>query len=117
MSSNEASGSSKDTTQPQSLTDKYKKWDAFAKDVDEDPECDNRDELDKFFKVIIFKNKLLYSKFQKVYKDLDDDGRKAMMKSFVESGGTVLSTNWKDVGQKKVDVKPPEGMEFKQYEK
>lgn len=40
-----------------------------------------------------------------------------MMKSFSESGGTVLSTNWKDVGQKKVEMKPPEGMEFKQYDK
>lgn len=33
-----------------------------------------------------------------------------------ESGGTVLSTNWKDVGKKKVDVKPPDGMEYKQYQ-
>jgi suppressor of G2 allele of SKP1 len=39
------------------------------------------------------------------------------MKSYSESGGTVLSTNWKDVGQRKVDVKPPENMEYKKYEK
>lgn len=34
----------------------------------------------------------------------------------VESGGTVLSTNWDEVGNKKVDMKAPDGMEFKKYE-
>lgn len=33
-----------------------------------------------------------------------------------ESGGTVLSTNWDEVGKGKVDVKPPEGMEYKKYD-
>ena len=33
-----------------------------------------------------------------------------------ESGGTVLSTNWGEVGNKKIDVKTPDGMEFKKYE-
>ena len=33
-----------------------------------------------------------------------------------ESGGTVLSTNWSEVGNKKVDVKTPDGMEHKKYE-
>ena len=28
----------------------------------------------------------------------------------------MLSTNWKDVGKGKVDVKPPDGMEYKKYE-
>lgn len=32
----------------------------------------------------------------------DEDTRRAMMKSFYESSGTVLSTNWKEVGAKKV---------------
>lgn len=38
-----------------------------------------------------------------------------MNKSFSESGGTVLSTNWQEVGEKKVDVKPPDGTEFKKW--
>jgi suppressor of G2 allele of SKP1 len=38
----------------------------------------------------------------------DEDTRRAMMKSFVESNGTVLSTNWKEVGEKPVEFKHPE---------
>ena len=33
-----------------------------------------------------------------------------------ESGGTVLSTNWKDVGKKKVTCSPPSGMEKHDFE-
>jgi hypothetical protein len=29
--------------------------------------------------------------------------------------GTVLSTNWKDIGAKKTEIKPPTGMEHKKY--
>ncbi len=36
-----------------------------------------------------------------------------MMKSFVESNGTVLSTNWTEVGSKKVEYTPPAGAEEK----
>ncbi|XP_061169617.1 protein SGT1 homolog [Saccostrea echinata] len=54
--------------------------------------------------------------FQKIYADANDDTKKAMMKSFYESGGTVLSTNWNEVGKQKVEVKPPDGMEHKKWE-
>ncbi|KAF8516387.1 SGS domain-containing protein [Gautieria morchelliformis] len=53
--------------------------------------------------------------FQKLFADADDDTKKAMMKSYQESGGTTLSTNWADVGKKKVDVKPPEGSEWRKW--
>jgi len=33
----------------------------------------------------------------------------------MESGGTTLSTNWKDVGAKTLEIKPPDGMEWKKY--
>ncbi|CAG0888628.1 unnamed protein product [Darwinula stevensoni] len=55
--------------------------------------------------------------FQKIYSQGSDEVRKAMNKSYYESGGTVLSTNWNDISQKKVEVKPPDGMEFKTWEK
>lgn len=53
--------------------------------------------------------------FRKIYSQADDDTRKAMIKSFTESGGTVLSTNWKEVGKDKVEVKPPDGCEFRKW--
>ncbi|CAI9093936.1 OLC1v1029549C1 [Oldenlandia corymbosa var. corymbosa] len=54
--------------------------------------------------------------FRDIYKDVDEDARRAMMKSFVESNGTVLSTNWDEVGSKKVEGSAPDGMELKKWE-
>lgn len=53
--------------------------------------------------------------FAKLYKDTDDDTRRAMMKSYVESNGTVLTTNWKEASQKTFETSPPEGMEAKKW--
>lgn len=53
--------------------------------------------------------------FAKLFKDTDDDTRKAMMKSFTESNGTVLTTDWNDAKGKTFEPSPPEGMEAKKW--
>lgn len=54
--------------------------------------------------------------FRDIYKDASEENRRAMVKSFTESNGTVLSTNWSDVGSRKVEGEAPKGMEAKKWE-
>eukprot|EP01095_Lingulamoeba_sp_RSL-Kostka_P006364 TRINITY_DN1993_c0_g3_i1.p1 TRINITY_DN1993_c0_g3~~TRINITY_DN1993_c0_g3_i1.p1 ORF type:complete len:382 (+),score=162.02 TRINITY_DN1993_c0_g3_i1:35-1180(+) len=49
--------------------------------------------------------------FQGIFSRGSSDQQRAMMKSFWESGGTVLSTNWDDIGSRKVECTAPKGME------
>ncbi|XP_062120307.1 protein SGT1 homolog B-like [Humulus lupulus] len=80
-------------------------WDKIEADVkkqEKDEKLDGDAALNKFFR--------------EIYQDADEDTRRAMSKSFVESHGTVLSTNWKEVGSKKVEGSPPDGMELKKWE-
>jgi len=53
--------------------------------------------------------------FKKLYKDADEDTRRAMMKSYIESNGTALSTNWSEVGKAQVETSPPDGMVAKKW--
>jgi suppressor of G2 allele of SKP1 len=74
------------------LTAKSKKEKKEGSDeemVDADDSDEGGDAVDGFFK--------------KLYKGADDDTRRAMMKSYTESGGTSLSTNWNEVGSKRVE--------------
>ena len=48
------------------------------------------------------------------YAKADDETKRAMIKSFTESNGTVLNMNWNDVGSRKIEPKPPAGVESKQ---
>ncbi|KAL9598676.1 MAG: hypothetical protein Q9219_004345 [cf. Caloplaca sp. 3 TL-2023] len=53
--------------------------------------------------------------FQQLYSRADPDTKRAMMKSYQESNGTALSTNWAEVGKGKVETQPPDGMEAKPW--
>lgn len=74
-----------------------KNWDAIAKD-DEEEKLTGDHALNNLFRTI--------------YKDASEEQRRAMMKSYVESNGTVLSTNWEEVGAGEVKGQAPSGMEM-----
>ncbi|KAG0210416.1 Protein SGT1 A [Mortierella sp. GBA30] len=80
-----------------SSSKKTKNWDALEKEASKDEERADGD-------------KALNQLFAQIYKDADDDTKRAMMKSFTESNGTCLSTNWDEVGKGPVETRPPEGM-------
>jgi suppressor of G2 allele of SKP1 len=73
----------KTTTRPYAS---HRDWDAIERDVarEEESESPEGDEA---------VNKL----FQSIYKNANEDTRRAMIKSFQTSGGTCLSTNWEEV--------------------
>jgi suppressor of G2 allele of SKP1 len=53
--------------------------------------------------------------FKKLYQNADPDTRRAMIKSYQESNGTELSTDWGNVGTRKVETVPPDGMVAKKW--
>jgi suppressor of G2 allele of SKP1 len=53
--------------------------------------------------------------FKHLYQNADEDTRRAINKSYQESGGTVLSTNWEEVSKAPVEVSPPDGMVAKKW--
>jgi len=73
-----------------------KDWDKLAREAEADePEPKGDAALDALFK--------------QIFANGTDDQRRAMIKSYTESGGTVLSTNWEEVKQKHVDGAAPKG--------
>jgi suppressor of G2 allele of SKP1 len=82
-------------------------WDAIEKSVIED-EKNEKPEGDEAM------NKL----FQQIYGNASEETRRAMIKSYQTSGGTVLSTNWDEVGKTDYEKErtAPKGMEWKNWE-
>jgi suppressor of G2 allele of SKP1 len=74
-----------------------KNWDKFGDDDEEE----EGDATNSFFK--------------KLYQGASPDTQRAMMKSYTESNGTSLSTNWEEVSKGKVETLPPDGMEAKSW--
>jgi len=100
--------SSSNTTDPTTNSVKFypsskgkKNWDKITKETYEEEKIEGEEALNKVF--------------QDIYSGASDDQKRAMMKSFSESGGTVLSTNWDEVGKKKVTGSSPNGMEMHEW--
>jgi hypothetical protein len=74
-------------------------WDKIDEEEDDEKDKDAND----FFKTL--------------YAGATPEQQRAMMKSFVESNGTALSTDWDDVKNRKVETVPPTGSEVKNWEK
>jgi suppressor of G2 allele of SKP1 len=54
--------------------------------------------------------------FKQLYKGATPEQQRAMQKSFIESNGTALSTDWNDVKARTVETLPPDGVEAKKWE-
>ncbi|PFH63392.1 hypothetical protein XA68_12356 [Ophiocordyceps unilateralis] len=88
---------------PTSSRNGPKNWDKIAADAEEDDDGleDESAGVNHFFK--------------NLYKNATPEQQRAMMKSFTESNGTSLSTDWNDVKGRTVETVPPEGMEAKKF--
>jgi suppressor of G2 allele of SKP1 len=87
---------------PTSSKNGPKNWDKITAG-DDDDDIEGGDETDHFFK--------------KLFKGASPEMQRAMAKSYTESNGTALSTNWDEVSKGKVETLPPSGMEAKEYPK
>ncbi len=98
-------GEDKSADAPKYPSSSGKDWNRIGAEIEKDFEEDKPEG-----------EQALNEMFQKIYGEGSDEVKKAMNKSFSESGGTVLSTNWGDIKKDKVGVKPPDGMEYKKWD-
>lgn len=87
-----------------------KDWDNVEKEVSDELAADAKADP----------NEGMMRLFKDIYGKGDEATRRAMMKSFQTSGGTVLSTNWGEVAEKDYDGKDrpdaPKGQEWRKNE-
>lgn len=95
-----ASSSAPPTSAPQASRSKSK-WDSFDPDADDGETKKAEPDINDFFK--------------RIYANANEDTKRAMLKSYQESGGTTLSTDWSKVGKGTVETVAPQGMEAKKW--
>jgi hypothetical protein len=74
-----------------------KNWDKLASDLDDDENTNDPNAGG---------DAALQKLFSSIYGNADEDTKRAMIKSFTESGGTTLSTDWSNVGQGELRTDP-----------
>lgn len=97
-----------------------KNWDKLADDLTKKPKSKDKkdgeeDGADEGIDEFEDEGDPVNGFFKKLFAGADPDTKRAMMKSYQESNGTALSTNWSEVGKGKVETTPPEGMEAKKW--
>jgi suppressor of G2 allele of SKP1 len=85
----------------------HRDWDAIERDL-KNQEAQEKPEGEEAMNAL----------FRQIYAKADEDTRRAMIKSYQTSGGTVLSTNWNEVKEKDYEKEreAPKGMEWKTWE-
>eukprot|EP00916_Digyalum_oweni_P006755 GHVL01011561.1.p1 GENE.GHVL01011561.1~~GHVL01011561.1.p1 ORF type:complete len:294 (-),score=68.21 GHVL01011561.1:286-1167(-) len=91
---------------PQSAYSTKKDWNVIDHEIEEEMKSDKPEG-----------EAALNNLFKEIYSKSDPDTRRAMIKSFQTSGGTVLSTNWKEVSDQDYDktIQAPEGLQVKRW--
>lgn len=101
----EPAAASKGIAYPTSSRKGVKDWDAIEREIVKDAETWEKPEGDAAANAL----------FRELFKNATPEARKAMEKSYIESNGTALSTNWDEVSKGRVETKPPDSMVAKKW--
>jgi len=100
-----STSTSKGIAYPTSSRSGTKNWDKLEKEAIKDAEEWEKPDGDAAANAL----------FRDIFKNASPEVRRAMEKSYVESNGTALSTNWDEVSRGKVETKPPDTMVAKKW--
>ena len=96
---------SKGIAYPTSSRTGAKNWDAIEREIIKDAETWEKPDGDAAANAM----------FRELFKNATPEARRAMEKSYVESNGTALSTNWDEVKRGRMETKPPDSMVAKKW--